>query len=79
MSTKTKTIDITPTWEEICRIIRVGLTNGTTEGRQKAIETMLDMARRADALVEVNEYLPKEQQERVEKILTGGRRQFMKD
>ena len=43
-----KTIDITPTWEEIMPAIIMAIENGTSEGKENAKEELMELARKVD-------------------------------
>lgn len=43
------TLDLTPKWSELVKALIVVVENGTGNGRQEAINGLLDMARAADA------------------------------
>lgn len=45
---KMKTIDITPTWEEIMPVIIMAIENGTSEGKESAKEELMELARKVD-------------------------------
>jgi len=46
-----KTIDVTPTWEQILPVLLMTIENGTGRGRKVAIEELTRMAQIADAYV----------------------------
>lgn len=39
-----QTIDVTPTWHSVTKIIRLSLENGTDEGKRIALDTLRQMA-----------------------------------
>lgn len=50
--TKVGTIDLTPTWVEMCSLIELALVDGNAVGRATARAELQKMARLADAFVE---------------------------
>lgn len=51
MTQQTRTIDVTPTWEQITPMLATILRDASAVGQENALEELLRMARLADAYV----------------------------
>jgi hypothetical protein len=53
-----KTIDLTPTWSAMLRVLLTVIQDGNAEGRKLAIEELTNMAKVADQFVELSKRMP---------------------
>jgi hypothetical protein len=53
MNKKVETIDCTPTWPAVCQMLLTVLENGTEEGKKVAKAELMNMAKIAQAYLEL--------------------------